>query len=161
MNIKYIFLQPKKEIDDLMKIYPIDEEEKNDEIKEKNVLKPHVLYDDGSVYLGEFNTLDEKRSGRGILLWEDKSKYQGQWDQDKPNGKGKFIYPDGDYYIGDWKNGKVNGKGKFVHLNGSTYEGNWKDNFQDGEGTETWPDGSVYKGNYSRGLKKGKGLFKW
>ena len=43
------------------------------------MLKPHVLYDDGSIYLGEFNTIDDKRDGRGILLWEDKSKFQGQW----------------------------------------------------------------------------------
>ena len=138
-----------------MNNYPIEEENEGTENKDKNVLKPHVLYDDGSVYLGEFNS-DEKRNGRGILLWEDKSKYQGQWKKDKPHGKGKFIYPNGDYYIGEWKDGKVNGKGKFEHLKGSIYEGNWKDNFQDGEGIETWPDGSVYKGNYSRGQKRGK-----
>ena len=82
-------------------------------------LKPHVLYEDGSVYLGEFSTIDEKRSGRGILIKEDKTKYEGQWKEDKPDGRGKLIYPNGDYFLGSWKNGNVEGKGKFVHLNGS------------------------------------------
>ena len=66
----------------------------------KNVLKPHVLYEDGSIYLGEFSGNEEKRNGVGILLCEDKSKYKGQWSEDKPNGKGQYIYPNGDYYFG-------------------------------------------------------------
>ena len=65
------------------------------------MLKPHVLYDDGSIYLGEFKSLEDKRDGRGILLWEDQSKYQGLWKEDKPNGKGKYTYPNGDYYEGE------------------------------------------------------------
>ena len=60
---------------------------------------------------------------------EDKSKYEGQWKEDKPDGRGKLIYPNGDYFIGTWNNGNVDGNGKFVHLNGSIYDGNWKKYF--------------------------------
>ena len=77
-------------------------------------MKSYIKYGDDSYYLGEWQIKSEKRHGRGIQLWKDKSKYYGQWKNDKPNGFGKFELSDGDYYIGEWLDGKANGKGKFV-----------------------------------------------
>ena len=35
--------------------------------------------------------MEDKRNGRGILLCEDKSKYEGQWKEGMPDGKGKYT----------------------------------------------------------------------
>jgi len=41
-------------------------------------LTPPVKVDNGSVYIGQFSQ-DGKKSGRGIFLWPDGSKYIGYW----------------------------------------------------------------------------------
>ena len=87
--------------------------------KEKNICKSQILYGDGSVYVGEYIDSVEGRNGRGILVCENKSKYEGLWKKDMPNGKGKLIYPNGDFYIGEWRDGKANEQRKLVHLSGS------------------------------------------
>lgn len=45
------------------------------------------------------------------------------------DGKGIYIYDDGSRYIGEWEDGKRNGKGILLDNLGSTIKsGNWKDN---------------------------------
>ena len=45
-----------------MKEYP------KEDLTEKNIIKPHKLYEDGSIYYGEFNPSNDIRSGRGIII---------------------------------------------------------------------------------------------
>ena len=71
-------------------------------------LKPQVKFDDGSIYLGEWNNNDN-RHGIGIQTFPDESKYSGQWKNDKPNGMGNLKQKDGSYYEGQWLNGKADG----------------------------------------------------
>ena len=52
-------------------------------------------------------------SGKGLFIWNDGSRYQGEYQNDEKNGKGKLIWPDGRAWKGMWKNGKMHGKGKF------------------------------------------------
>ena len=74
--------------------------------------------EDGGFYYGEW-TLDQKnRHGRGIIIYENHSKYVGQWSNDKPNGKGKFFLDESNYYEGSFLDGKFNGQGKLIE-NGS------------------------------------------
>lgn len=80
------------------------------------------LTGEGWTYIGELDQAGQK-SGKGIFLWSDGSKYIGYWDNDKSNGRGRLLYSDGDVYEGDWVDNKAEGKGKYTHFHGATYEG--------------------------------------
>ena len=86
-------------------------------------LNPLVKYENNSYYLGEWNPANNTRHGRGILVWEDKSKFRGYFKNDLANGKGKLEHQNGDYYDGEWKDDKIEGKGTFFHEDGSKYIG--------------------------------------
>ena len=45
------------------------------------------------------------------MVWEDKSKYEGDWKDGMRHGKGTFYYTNGDKYVGDWKDDVQDGKG--------------------------------------------------
>lgn len=45
----------------------------------------------------------------------------------KKEGKGIMIYNNGDRYEGEWKAGRRHGEGKETWINGVVYEGQWKD----------------------------------
>ena len=40
------------------------------------------------------------------MVWNDGSKYEGDWVLDEFNGNGTYYYNNGDIYVGEWKNGK-------------------------------------------------------
>jgi len=43
----------------------------------------------------------------GVLyLWENGTKYMGEWKDGKKHGQGKFTYTDGGWYDGSWKEGQ-------------------------------------------------------
>ena len=56
----------------------------------------------GAVYKGE-RSKEGLREGKGIQLWEDGSKYEGEWLNDKAHGKGTYQTIYGAKYAGDWK----------------------------------------------------------
>lgn len=80
---------------------------------------------------------DEKRSGQFEYIWQDGTKYIGDFIENEASGKGKFIYPSGDVYIGDVIESKKNGFGKMTFANGDIYEGDWYADKMQGEGTFT------------------------
>lgn len=127
---------------------------------EVEIRKP-VEYEDGSIYYGEWLKKSNNRHGRGIQLWEDGTKYEGYFQNNRANLKGKLTHSDGDIYEGTWYNGKAEGYGYYRHIDGSVYKGYWKQDKQHGKGQENWPDGSYYKGDYFLGKKQGNGVFKW
>ena len=152
--INYLYIQPKSEIEKTQKKY----KKINDGVSV--TLKPQVKYENGSMYLGEWNN-EDNRHGRGIQIFSDESRYSGQWSNDKPNGLGILRQKNGSYYDGQWLNGKAEGYGKAFLTNGNIYEGEWKNDKQEGKGKEIWPDGSVYEGQFHNGVKNGTGKFTW
>ena len=51
---------------------------------------------DGSEYKGYLN--NNVKEGPGVQVFADKSKYEGEWKDNKFNGKGKLIHKNGDVY---------------------------------------------------------------
>ena len=49
------------------------------------------------------------KDGYGQQEWQDKTKYEGEWKNDKANGYGKLVHADGDIYEGHLKNDKAHG----------------------------------------------------
>ena len=55
---------------------------------------------EGQIYCGQVNPKNDTKSGYGLQVWPDGSKYEGFWDNDQATGFGRFILADGDVYIG-------------------------------------------------------------
>jgi hypothetical protein len=87
----------------------------------------------GTFYQASYNGnyKDDKKSGKGKLVWKDGSKYEGDFENGLRNGFGVYTYSkedDRDYYEGHWKDDKKSGKGKFVWKNGTKQEGIFENN---------------------------------
>ena len=61
-----------------------------------------------------------------LYIWENGSRYVGEWKDGKKHGQGTYTYANGDKYVGGWKKGLRHGKGTFTHANGKIEEGIWK-----------------------------------
>lgn len=120
-----------------------------------------VQYENGDLYSGEISKDCMKKQGRGIYIWNDGSKYQGYFKNDRLDYKGKYSKLDGCYYEGDIVQNKSHGFGTFKHIDGALYEGEWVNDRQNGKGKETWADGAFYDGYFRNGKKSGKGKFYW
>ena len=111
--------------------------------------------------------LNNKRELNGIMIYNNGSKYEGQWRNDKKNGKGIFFsshYFDcknkvGMKYEGEFLNDKIEGFGIGTYSNGDIYEGEWKNNKQYGKGTVIYMEGSKYIGEWMNGKFEGIGIF--
>ena len=55
--------------------------------------------------------------GRGIFIWSDGRKYEGDYVNDRKEGFGVFTFRDGRIYEGEWINGRQHGKGVFKKKN--------------------------------------------
>ena len=45
------------------------------------------------------------------MIFADKNICDGQWKNDIPHGEGTFLFEDGSKYVGNFNNGKYNGHG--------------------------------------------------
>ena len=77
----------------------------NAEAQNSRAKKLH--YKNGAVYTGKKKTLswvgeaeNNKRHGKGTMVWADGAKYDGSWKNDMAHGYGKFKYANGDIYEG-------------------------------------------------------------
>lgn len=74
-------------------------------------------------------------TGFGIYVWNDRSRYEGNFKNGERNGEGIYYYPKGAKYIGNQVNGKRNGSGTYYYPSGSKYVGEWENEVKNGEGT--------------------------
>ena len=78
-------------------------------------------------YIGQLKS--GKRHGIGVLIWEDGSKYSGEWSEDHPCGFGVEKYADGSNYAGCFLQDLRHGYGEFEISPGVSYCGQ----FEEGE----------------------------
>ncbi len=107
------------------------------------------IYTNGYKYQGNF--INGKREGYGQLSNPIGESYDGMWKDDNFHGQGTYIWSNGAKYIGEWKNGVQDGYGIYYYTNGDKYTGYFRNNKFQGEGKYTWADGSVQEGNYENG----------
>eukprot|EP01062_Namystynia_karyoxenos_P059705 TRINITY_DN51124_c0_g1_i1.p1 TRINITY_DN51124_c0_g1~~TRINITY_DN51124_c0_g1_i1.p1 ORF type:complete len:274 (+),score=52.97 TRINITY_DN51124_c0_g1_i1:82-903(+) len=108
---------------------------------------------------------------RGVLKYEDGSKYEGELVAGMRQGKGKQCYgaPSWDEYEGDWLQDMKHGKGTYrkgPHGRAGTYEGEWLRDLPHGRGREVFPataqaPQATYEGQYYNGKMQGLGTFVW
>jgi len=115
----------------------------------------------GDIYVGDFkNNLSE---GYGKQYGYKNGKKDGGWwggeiKNDYLNGKGIRVYPNGSKEEGNFKDHELNGKGIFTYTDGTIEEGNFKDGELNGKGIVTFSNGDIKKGNFKNGELNGKGI---
>ena len=99
-----------------------------DELKNNNKKQQKLECENGQ-YIGE--VVDGVREGRGTYYLTKGpykgDKYEGEWKNDKRDGKGILIFPNGDRYEGDFKEDKQEGKGIYYYKNGDREMGDYFD----------------------------------
>ncbi len=94
--------------------------------------------------------------GRGVYIWKDGRKYEGEYLNDKKHGFGVYTWADGRRYEGNWAHGKQHGQGKYILPDGTFKIGVWDNGMRikwvDGEDQETGAD----HGNYQPGQDYGQ-----
>jgi hypothetical protein len=97
------------------------------------------------------------KNGRGVYLYEDKSRYEGMWRNEKPNGKGKIYFSSGSVFDGTFQDGVKSGFGKYQYKSNAYYEGYFKNDDYEGEGKFVTEDGNTFEGLYKSGKLNGYG----
>lgn len=107
------------------------------------------VYTNGYKYQGNF--VNGVREGYGQLSNPNGESYDGMWADDNFSGQGTYIWPNGSKYTGEWKNGVKDGYGIYFYSNGDKYVGYFRNEKFHGKGKYTWADGSVQEGTYENG----------
>jgi hypothetical protein len=99
------------------------------------------------------------QNGRGVMLYQDGTKYAGDFRKGVPHGKGEVAIANGGSYRGDWVAGGREGVGVYRRPTGEVYTGSFKKNKQSGRGVMTYPNGNKYEGNWENDLPNGYGKY--
>ena len=92
--------------------------------------------------------------GKGKILYEDGSSYEGEWENFKRQNYGILTLSNLDRYEGDFKDDLYEGKGKlFLSDRNICYEGFWRDGKKFGEFNIYNDDELIKKENYDNDIK--------
>ena len=95
--------------------------------------------------------------GKGKMVWNNGSSYDGDWNHGKVHGNGTYIYSDGGTYAGQFQNGSRHGYGTYYFPSGAVYDGQWANGERAGYGTLRWSNGDVYEGQWQNSKRNGQG----
>lgn len=100
-----------------------------------------------------------KPHGRGVCVYSDGGRYEGDWVEGKREGKGRMTWADGRMYNGQWKGDVREGHGMEENQKGDVFDGQYKADKKEGKGAMTWKDGTVFLGTWSNGKRNGQGTY--
>ena len=109
-------------------------------------------------YIYEGNFHNDMKNGKGKINFVNNGDYyEGIFTNDKISGYGKYIWNNKHQYIGDFIDGEMNGKGKYIWPDGSEYDGEYVNNKREGKGKFNLSNGVIFEGIFHNGKPKGKG----
>jgi len=119
------------------------------------------------LYQGE--VVKSIENGKGKMVWNDHSEYDGDWRDGLPHGMGNFKAANQEVYEGDFKEGKKEGRGRKIFLNYDIYDGEWLDDIICGQGTMIYgsysPDEDnlkpKYVGEWKNNMRDGFGIMRF
>jgi hypothetical protein len=119
---------------------------------------PDFEYSNGIKYYGPFEK-GLPANGRGIMMFPNGDRYDGEFKDGQRNGCGTFTFANGRSYMGQFQQDQLSGLGVWILENGNHYVGEFKDNHCHGKGTfifadgaseyGVWQDGKLVDGNLS------------
>ena len=124
-----------------------------------NTGKGKILNDNGSVYEGD--VLDGKMHGKGKMLYTSGAIFTGSFSNGRISGNGKMIWTDGSFYDGSWVDDAREGFGYYKWTENTTYKGYWHNSKKNGKGILTYEDGNIYDGNFLNDQCDGIGTYTW
>lgn len=62
----------------------------------------------------------------GLCVYNDGTRYEGSFQNDKRHGRGTLYYPEGTKLVGEFRDDEANGEGTLLFKNGDKYEGTFK-----------------------------------
>ncbi|MFK7951191.1 MAG: caspase family protein [Saprospiraceae bacterium] len=71
----------------------------------------------------------------GLYVWDDGSRYEGNFKNGERHGEGIYYYSKGGKYVGHQSTGKRHGWGTYHYPSGSKYVGEWKQEVKEGNGS--------------------------
>jgi hypothetical protein len=115
-------------------------------------------------------------NGQGTYVFDDGSKFVGNFLNGKLHGQGTYTTTKGERYVGEFRNGMYNGYGTYYYNNGTVNEGQWENNefrgslaaartgcvsgdCQNGTGTYAFSEGHRYVGAFRNGTFNGQGNY--
>lgn len=115
------------------------------------------VYENGDRYDGEWR--DGMRYGYGIMQYDDGGRYVGFWLKDQRSKLGTYSLPTGEKYVGRWLKDKRHGTGTIIfESKDRLVDAQWADDAPvDGKGTFIYANRSVYRGPLKSGFPDGRG----
>jgi len=110
-------------------------------------------------YLGQINAKTENLEGKGFYIWNNGTKYIGNWKEGNMTGEGALFDKDNKLiFEGNYSNNKRYGKGKFIIKDNEYYEGEFFDDKMEGKGTYYYQNGDKWEGYFKNNMKNGVGI---
>ncbi|WP_375469681.1 MORN repeat-containing protein [uncultured Nostoc sp.] len=124
--------------------------------------EPDIKFLDGTEYYGSKDK-NNNELGKGVMIFKNGSRYDGEFKNNQRNGCGIFFYPSrsSSYkynYVGQFVNDKFEGLGKMRWKDGNEYRGNFKAGTCEGQGIFQFADGSFKSGIWQNGKLRGSNL---
>jgi hypothetical protein len=115
------------------------------------------VFNDGSRYTGEWK--NNHMHGIGIINFPS-GEYKGQFESGQYSGEGEYAYHHGQRYRGNYKQGQRHGHGvlKLSEESAAGYVGEWIEGKRNGYGIQIFPDGDQYYGEWAEDRWHGKGV---
>jgi hypothetical protein len=112
-------------------------------------------YPDGAIYRGEY--LKKLRHGRGLLITQDQTVFDGFWLQDNFS-HGRVVRKSGEIYVGGIRDGKKEGRGELTCQDSEDYsKGTWFRDMLHGPNCTKIDQNTKYIGDLKHGKRHGKG----
>ena len=139
------------EIQFLLQKFPLD---RNDQNRKWD----YVTSNEGK-YIGQINPNTGNLEGKGIYIWNNGTKYIGNWKDGCQHGEGILIDSNNNLiFQGNYYRNKRYGPGLFVIKDNEYYEGEFFDDKMEGKGTYHYENGDVWEGYFKNNMKNGVGI---
>ena len=65
--------------------------------------------------------MENKKEGKGVYVYPNKDKYEGEFKGDKRGGYGVYFFEDGHVYQGEWEDDQEQGQGTLTISSGKNF----------------------------------------
>lgn len=123
--------------------------------------EPGVIVAGDTIFRGNFENIDGKVNGEGLIEWASGDVYRGAVVAGLRHGKGRMTWKSGQWQEGEWRDNVGVGKAVVFFPDGNRYEGSVLNGLPQGQGTMIFTSGDRYVGNFEQGAFHGAGTYYW